>query len=267
MTSRTTSGTATSPDRPDDYVFRLQLLRQSMEEAAQAAGGRLYDFEWLRERLVSVAPDVRMEAARGMRHYGAQAVGPLCLALRDPDLRVRAAVAASLGDLEDVRAVQPLVNALRNCFAGRSARSDFWFGVFKMPLIVVAMALNLIHYLAFRQRRRNPIDELLDEYAESRRRRNDLLQAITTALGRIGERHPLPELRSVLPDLHLVARDVIQQRKSTRAASRKAAARIEALTTRLQDLPLPAVDSRRDGFELPYPSPAAALVQPIVAGE
>jgi len=241
-----------------DYTSRLRQLRESMDDAARTAGERRYDFVGLRERLTRAAPDDRVEAARAMRHYGATAVEPLCHALRDEDLRVQAAAAEALGELEDARAIQPLVAALRNCFAGRSARSDFWFGVLQMLLVVVAMLLNLLSYLVIRRRARNPIDEMLEEYAQSRWRRNDLIQAITTALGRIGERHPLPELRSVLPDLKVVARDLVQQRKSTRAASRETVARIEALTARLQDLPLPATLGHSDRAGLPYPSAEAA---------
>jgi hypothetical protein len=172
------------------------------------------------------------------------------LALRDADLRVRAAAAASLGELEDARALRPLIDTLRDCFVGRAARPDFWFGVFKAFTMFVALVVAVMT----RGRARRQANEMLDQYADSRQRRNDLIHSITTAIGRIGERHPSAELRGVLPDLKVVSQDIVQQRRGTRAMSRQTAARIEMLTGRLQDLPLPAVDLGAGGDSLPHPS-------------
>jgi len=62
-----------------------------------------------------------------------------------------------------------------------------------------------------------------------------------------------PELCSILPELKFVARDVVQQRKSTCRASRDTAVRIETVTACLQDLPLPT-DLRPDRPGLPHPA-------------
>lgn len=242
------------PAAGDDFTSRLQQLRASMDGAAREAGSRLHDFEGLRERLCVGSPDARIEAARFLRHYGSIAVEPLCLALRDANLRVRTAAAQSLGEIEDPRALPPLVEALRNCFVGRSARHDFWVGVMETLMMLSAFALTVVTFTAARGRSLHGSTEMLSDFEESRQERNDLVQAITTALAQIGERHPSPELRSIIPDLKVVARDVVQQRKSTREASRAAAARIEALTARLQDLPVPATDLSPSQAGLPLPA-------------
>lgn len=249
---------ATPPQNPPgdegDFTSRLLQLRASMDHAAREAGTQLHDFEGLRERLCIGLPDAKIEAARFLRHYGPIAVEPLCLALRDANLRVRTAAAQSLGELEDPRALPPLVEALRSCFAGRSARYDFWVGVVETLMMLSALALTVVTFTAARGRAIHGSTEMLSDFEESRQERNDLVQAITTALAQIGERHPSPELRGIIPDLKIVARDVVQQRKSTREASRSAAARIEALTARLQDLPVPVTDSSPIRGHLPFPA-------------
>lgn len=225
-----------------------------MTRAARERGASGEGFEGLRARLFTAVPDVKMEAARTLRHYGPSAVEPLCFALRDPDLRVRTAAAESLGELEDPRAIQPLVEALRALFARCSARWDFWVGVAQVLGMLTALGLTLATFTAVRSRSLHQSPELLNEFEDGRQRRNDLLQAIATALGRIGERHPSAELCSILPDLKFVARDVIQQRKSTRAASREATVRIEALAAHLQELPVPVADGRAELVDLPGPA-------------
>lgn len=247
-------GASPSETTGDDFDVRLEQLRTAMTRAARERGASGEGFEGLRARLFTAVPDVKMEAARTLRHYGLPAVEPLCLALRDPDLRVRTAAAESLGELEDPRAIQPLVEALRALFARRSARWDFWVGVAQVLGMLTALGLTLATFTAVRNRSLHQSAELLNEFEDGRQRRNDLLQAIATALGRIGERHPSTELCSILPELKFVARDVIQQRKSTRAASREAAARIEALAAHLQELPVPVADGRAELVDLPGPA-------------
>jgi hypothetical protein len=92
------------------------------------------------------------------------------------------------------------------------------------------------------------------ELRSERQRRSQLVEAITEALIRIGERDPGPELRQVLPDLRLVTVDVIHHVGRTRTASRAAANRIGQLTDRLQNLPFASTAPAIDPLGLPLPS-------------
>src|SRR5207302_1243878 len=85
----------------------------------------------------------------------------------------------------------------------------------------------------------NLIARCVASYFDRRRRHSKVCKAITEALTRIAERCPTPELRGVLPELKVVAADVLQQDATARVASRKAAARIQSLTERLKSLPVP----------------------------
>src|SRR5689334_9289947 len=82
----------------------------------------------------------RVEAARKLRDFGPAAIAPLCAALRDKEDQIRVAAAESLGVVGDERAVQPLVEALRDVLPGRSAARNrigrvlFWI---TMPIVVV----------------------------------------------------------------------------------------------------------------------------------
>src|SRR4028118_46108 len=84
------------------------------------------------------------DAARPPRAAGRSAVEPLCVALLDRDPTVIIAAAESLGHLGDERAVQPLTEALRDSFIGRSGRKQLVIGV----LVLVAAILLVVFFLA-----------------------------------------------------------------------------------------------------------------------
>jgi len=201
----------------------------------------------------------RLETARLLRRAGPSAVEPLCFALRDRDLAVRIAAAESLGQVGDARAVQPLMEALRDSFIGRSG----WQHLFIGGLMVVATILLLLLCMATAILTLS-IDPFSLSGSSSKSGdpqsagcpQSALRQAVIRALVHIAERHPAPELRDVLPDLKAMALDVLQQEAGTRAASRDAARRIDALTEKLKSLPVPASMPAMDASELPRPAGA-----------
>lgn len=113
-------------------------------------------------------PDEKFEAARALRHYGESAVEPLCVALRDSDLRVRTAAADSLGELEDPRALPPLVETLRGCFVRHSARWDSGWGVAELLKMLSALALTLVISAAARGMAINGSVDMIDRYDDRR---------------------------------------------------------------------------------------------------
>ncbi len=197
----------------------------------------------------------RQHAAQALRNYGAAAVEPLCLALRDKDLNVRVVAAESLRQVGDERAVQPLMEALRECFVRRSVRWQIVIGmvvpILQFALIAWALRLEqsgswliaLILSLA--------TGAAIVIYHAKYAPRDAVCRAITEALARIAECNPTPELRSIIPDLKAIAADGMNYGKQTRAASRQAAQRIEALTEKLKNLPLPAAAPAPDVATLP----------------
>jgi HEAT repeat protein len=224
---------------------------------------RRKEFERQVRRLEGVFPATRVEAAKALRDYPEWSLEPLCGLLRDKDLDVRTAAAESLGHIGDQRAIQPLTEALRDCFVGKSARGQLVVGV-----LVLSVTLTLMAGLAWGSfalqiggavgAGMNAILQVAHAYYRRRQSSSKVCQAITDALAQIAERNPTPVLRSVLSDLKAVAADVLQQHKDTRAASRQAAERIESLTEQLKDLPVAAFAPEPDGTALPRPADAPA---------
>lgn len=206
------------------------------------------------------ATEQRQVAAKNLRNCGSAAVEPLCLALRDKDLNVRAAAAESLGHIGDERAVQALVEALRGCFIGQSTRWQLVIG--GIAILIILIAAIRMQYPLFGKIGGLLLPLLLVfqmlVYNGKRISQSIMLPAITKALTLIAERTPTPELRNVLPDLKAITADVLQQSKTTRAASRQAAQRIEALTEQLKNLPLPAAAPVPDADTLPRVADAPA---------
>lgn len=103
-----------------------------------------------------------------------------------------------------------------------------------------------------------PIFMSFVSYYTHRRLQGKVCQAIADALVRIAENSLTPELRSALPDLKIVAADVLQYDRQTRASSRQAVRRIEVLTEALKNLPLPASAPAPDAATLPRVVEAAS---------
>ncbi|HTE21007.1 MAG TPA: HEAT repeat domain-containing protein [Armatimonadota bacterium] len=210
--------------------------------------------QWLRDGPVNT----RVETATALGDCGVWAVEPLCLALQDREPAVRIAAAESLGHLGDQRAVQPLTGALRACFLHRSGWKQLVMG----PVVLVGGTLLFVFCLLLCLLCGGGSTVLADiprdvwKHFRDRRSQGRLVQAITGALVLIAERHPTPELRSALPDLKAMATDVLQQEPGTRAASRDAAHRINALTEKLKSLPVPASTPAPDAAALPRPAGA-----------
>jgi hypothetical protein len=247
-------------------------------DSGRPSGGdacRRCDAAELLGALQTGSPADRLLAIGALRTHGAGAVQPLSLALGDRHPAVRAAAAEALGELGDERAVGPLIEALRASFVGRSARRQLALGlviavgVLAVPggLVLGVLAsgiggwtiaaflclfgLELPFLLLI------GVPEAAADYFGKRRSRGRLSVAYIRALARIAERHPVPELRQALPELQALSVDVLQQQRSTRAASRATAQRIKMVTARLKDLPTPAAAGHVDAAVLPCPSAPA----------
>lgn len=200
-------------------------------------------------------PEERVEAARKLREFGAAAIEPLCLALRDKEDSVRVAAAKSLGEVGDERAVQPLVDALRDVLPGRSAarsrfaRVLFWI---TMPIMIV---LGVIAIFAD-----GPGDFLsnLNFYSPGTAAKGRSSREIAKALAKIAERTNSLELRKALPELEEIAADNLQQDVRSRATSRRAARKIAKLTNSLKELPISAAAPHTDSTALPRAATAPA---------
>ena len=212
----------------------------------------------------------RQQAAENMHDQGSSAGELLCRALRDKDLNVRSVAAEALGHIGDVRAIQPLVEALRE------RRRPRWKG--RLMLMLGSILLGLLLLILSRMLS-DPMTFDIDSWGPGgpyewysvllgvcwlvtmglacfydlidKRRISQYNASIIAALVCIAERNPAPELRNVLPDLKAIAADVLQQEKTTRTMSRQAARRIETLTEQLKSLPLPAAAPVPDAAVLP----------------
>jgi HEAT repeat protein len=214
-----------------------------------------------------------MRAARLLASHGEQAVDPLLGLLEDHSIDVRVLAAESLGQVGDDRAIQPLMNALRSSFWGGSAWSNLLLG---LVLAVVAAALTAVllygvvvakigFLIMTTQVWRFPFWVI-----GRRRKRSQLVGAVTQALVRIAGRSPSPELGGVVKDLRVVAADRVQQVQETRDLTRKAADEIEALVAEVRTLPVAAAAPPSEGAAvLPRPAQSPepeAQVLPRVSG-
>lgn len=236
-------------------------------------------FEGLDAALRHHNPLRRKRAAANLAAFGTRAVEPLCAALQDTDRSVRDAAANSLGVIGDVRAVGPLIDALRDAFAWRRPWVQFIAGLalvgvaivaevfVVLALVVVFLILLGLTWLSIDWGSGAGLEGIwsvggsalkgtfnlfrIGDFFHYRRRQNEYCETIAKALVRIAERSPSPQLRDALPDLGAVAGDFIQQDSRTRETARAVAQRIEALTAKLRNLPAPAHAPEADVSALP----------------
>lgn len=188
--------------------------------------------------------DVRRAAVKSLgRLQVSEATPELCRMLRDRKEEVRLAAIRALGETGDERAVGPLNEILRSCFVARSARRQLLIGtvvaVSALAALVVCIGSALVLPGAGLAGFTGGVVHIFVHYWSRRRQTGQLSRTVTRALVQIGERTPTPDLRIVLPDLRVVAKDRLQHDPCTREASRTAVQRIEALTESLKDLPVP----------------------------
>lgn len=216
------------------------------------------------EQLTRGSATERQATADALRKLGASAVEPLCNLLKHPDKNVRAQAAEILGDVGDVRAVKPLHDALRGCFAWEKEGPGGWILLMLGTMILVMMIFGLLF-----DRSMPPLSVLyammvatwcgslvLSLYLVWWRgsgRLRQVWEKIADALVRIAEREPTPELRTVIPDLSRLSKEAFAKAE-TRDIARQAAQRITAITEQLKSLPIPAAEPAPNVKELPIPA-------------
>jgi hypothetical protein len=255
------------PDASSAREFELRLAEWgvAIDRARRPAGEVDTGVKALTERLVTGSTVTKVEAIRQFAYYGELAVMPLCAALRDRAPDVHTAAAETLGEVGDERAIRPLADALQRCFDGGSAVRNVLLGIGAVFGMVVLLLLALVTTIMTTGGTALwEWGKVVAELWRSRRRRTERIRILTEALARISERTGSPELRRVLPDLRIVALDVLSQGRQTRATSRAAVARIEALTSELRDLPLPATGEPLRTPTLPYPARPSETAVPRV---
>lgn len=217
------------------------------------------------ERLEHGSGRERYFAACALREVGAAAAEPLCNLLKHPNKNVRAQAAAILGDIGDSRAVQPLLDALRDCFVEGSSRLQLFEGFVLLILFTLLSISGLVIMVqAWSQMGMVEALKLCVPYGFTiclffwlwgkLDRPHQVCQSISEALVRIAKREPTPELRRAIPDLSRMAADVMRQKRQTRNTARQAARNIATLTEQLKSLPIPAAEPAPDVKELPIPA-------------
>lgn len=209
-------------------------------------------FQELLAALRNDSVEARAGAARSLRDFAPECVEPLCAALKDEDEAVRAAAAESLGVVGDESAVQPLVEALRAGFPGKSPRRHRLAG--KLLYVLAPLAVVAVVGVAIATKGEGLGAGFFDNLGFLPGGKNSKMPPTRTfadALAKIAERSPTPQLREALPDLHDIAADQLQQDKRTRATSRAAARKIEALTVKLGELPVTSEVPASDSATLP----------------
>ena len=217
------------------------------------------DFQALVSRLRTGTAEEAVEAAAVLQGHGEGALAPLCEALASPYAEVRAAVADSLGQIGDERAIYPLTDALVAEHGGQSPRLYLWIGI--AAVVGVTMVIGSIVYgLVVLKVGGGMMGAWVPLTQTLRKRRRRALAsararvAIIRALTRIAERHTTPELMQLVPDLKAIAADSLRQQAETRAASREAADRIMTLTERLRALPVAVEQAPVGPDALPRPA-------------
>jgi HEAT repeat protein len=256
------------PQQPDIWVCRA---RDRWFSEVPLVGRVIHaEFAELESILASGSKEDRMVAALMLHSHGDPALDPLIRALGDDELDVRIAAASALGAIGDERAIPALIEALRSCFKGKSARAYRSYGIGLMVGVVLLYIALLVGLgPAAIGGSAGGIAVVTVNVYNARRARGKLVRATTEALCEIAERSPRPELRSVIDDLRTVSGDRLQQDRETRATSALAAERLEELTERIKALPLAAATPGPDAALLPHPATAPepdAAVLPRASG-
>ncbi len=221
------------------------------------------ELDALLRRLRNGSKSERIAVAEELGRWGgSRAVNPLCELLREPDDDLRVAAAEALGGIGCERAIPHLVTALQTRCVGGSGYQQKKAGRIALVWIVLAFfgSAMLAAYL------RLPIGgfagvvivPLLTGWNTLRQTRGRVFRAITSALERILEANPTPEVRSVLPELEALSSDRIQQDAETRRVLSAAREHIDTLTAHFKSLPLTSAPPAPEAATLPVPAQDAA---------
>lgn len=231
----------------------------------------------LAQRLTSRSEDERKAAAGALRTIGATAVEPLCEMLKHRDPIVRARAASVLGEIGDARAVQPLIEALREGFVKQSPKWQYRVGLFVNSIFLAQLPIQIAIWISH-DLFPNPDDVWrrvgfifvcavvgavgftvpLCRYWKRRYRYHQVCYYVAEALRRIAERDPVPELRAAIPDLICIEKD-FRQYGDTQQVAREALQRIQNVAEHLKSLPIPSDAPAPDVKELPIPVSATAV--------
>lgn len=248
--------------------------------------------EFLMNRVRSVSPEIRLEAARELGLRAHPDAAPLLLgAMRDPVPRVRAAAAAGLANLRDPAAVPALCEALTDAdpavrVASAAAleqvaderaipslraalqRADRGEGLISDRLRLAILAVILICSSAYAAWKSpdtirfliplNLLVQLLNYWGRARSKRSPFVLSLTRAIARVADTRPVPGLRFALDPLKRIARDRLGQQPETVTVCGRLVDQIEHLTEGIRDLPTPSSPTVPGQHGLPTPTHAAS---------
>jgi hypothetical protein len=209
----------------------------------------------------SVTPEqVEQEA-----NDGPLAIEQVARRLAHRDLKVRTRAAILLGEMADPAAIPYLQEALRRSFWQKNLWFHFLVGWLLTTLMVLGCAV-LFLLLVIVSQGAPPTSDPGDYAAFGvwlvglRRRQEPFVCACIEALERIAERDATPASRAIVPFLRGIAVDPLHHSDITRATARQAAHRIEAQTSHLKNVPLPAPPPQPTPAGLPVPSTRAHVL-------
>jgi HEAT repeat protein len=236
-------------------------LQSPTPSTRRRAAARLGDFGVvaiapLRRALVDLDVEVQVAAVGSVGKIGGDEGYQLLLeALQSSELKVRIAAAQLLGEVGRADAIGPLIAAYRRCFAGRSARRQWWVGpacLVGIMVILWKLIWSFNHHLSSVPLLFQVLTSLVAFLVC--RRQWSVPQTFLSAVLKVAERAPGPGMHVLVPELRAVASDRLQYGHTVRKATREAAERIESLAAAFHDLPMPAAAPQSDINALPVPA-------------
>ncbi|NLF77026.1 MAG: HEAT repeat domain-containing protein [Chloroflexi bacterium] len=213
----------------------FDAIKLSEQMSAAPAGGPLADLFMVIGRDIQIGEQkVRVAAMVALGKMGAPVVEPLIAALNDPDKHKRQAAAEALGEIGDVRAVQPLIAALKASplaeIAAASALAKMGAPAVEPLLVALRNSADEIDKLDKAQAKIGPLDAEARLIAVRTVEEHGLLRRMALVLGKIGA----PAVESLLTALRDSKKEVRRAAASALGETGDARA-VELLIVALRD--------------------------------
>lgn len=208
--------------------------------------------------LKDLEPEIRIAATQAVGKVGTDnAISLLTATLYDDDVEVRIRAVEVLENLNDSRVLEPLVTAYEHCFRGKSAKVERKLAPLEIPLVIVWMAALIGTPFWPGPATILPVGlfvfSLLGRI-KRRRLANKFCCALIKALVRLAERQPGPKFHRFAGEFRAVAANPLHYGRSEREAALAAAERIETLTDAISTLPRSSAPLAADPGPLPIPA-------------